>query len=378
MWPGNALISPDGPLRRRGRVRAPTAEVPLSRHPFPAPHNSGREWNSDVPHRRRVYEYPSGNNNPWNQDNETTWLDWHRLEKHRVIYRFFKGMIAFRKAHPSLARSCFWRDDVCTYGVDRQVDLSYCSNSLAFCLHGGSQQDLNIYVMINACWEDLNFRIQEGEARDWMRIADTSKPSSARSAGNWQRGAPCLAGLQGSKPDPSWCSCEAPEQGRLNSNWKKEYPPVPFPYKRILCPVDFDEYSGEALREAAALALNGVGTVHVLHALQINPLVDQGAAEGFAAGELYEAQIEFARKQVEQMLATMPPGVQREIIIEIGEPGNCIIDAATKAGADLVVMATHGRKGLKHLVLGSVAERVVRESPVPVLALRPASRNRSE
>ena len=98
------------------------------------------------------------------------------MEKHRDIYRFFKGMIAFRKAHPSLARSCFWRDDVCTYGVDRQVDLSYCSHSLAFCLHGGSQQDLNIYVMINAFWEDLNFRIQEGEARDWMRIADTSKP----------------------------------------------------------------------------------------------------------------------------------------------------------------------------------------------------------
>ena len=86
-------------------------------------------------------------------------------------------MIAFRKAHPSLARSRFWRDDVSWYGVDGQVDLSYSSHSLAFCLHGGSQQDRDIYVMINAYWEDLNFRIQEGEARDWMRIADTSKPS---------------------------------------------------------------------------------------------------------------------------------------------------------------------------------------------------------
>ena len=118
-----------------------------------------------------------GNNNPWNQDNETTWLDWGRLGKNRDMFRFLKGMIAFRKAHPSLARSRFWRDDVRWYGVDRQVDLSYCSPSLAFCLHGGSQQDRDIYVMINAYWEDLNFQIQEGEARAWMRIADTSKPS---------------------------------------------------------------------------------------------------------------------------------------------------------------------------------------------------------
>jgi glycogen operon protein len=118
-----------------------------------------------------------GNNNPWNQDNESTWLDWDRLEKNKDIFRFFKGMIGFRKAHPSLARSRFWRDDVGWYGVDRQVDLSYVSHSLAFCLRGASQQDRDIYVMINAYWEDLNFRIQEGEAKDWMRIADTSKPS---------------------------------------------------------------------------------------------------------------------------------------------------------------------------------------------------------
>ena len=118
-----------------------------------------------------------GNNNPWNQDNETTWLDWDRLEKNKDIFRFFKGMIAFRKAHPSLARSRFWRDDVSWYGVDGQVDLSYFSHSLAFCLHGGSQQDRDIYVMINAYWEDLSFRIQDGEVGDWIRVVDTSKTS---------------------------------------------------------------------------------------------------------------------------------------------------------------------------------------------------------
>jgi len=154
---------------------------------------------------------------------------------------------------------------------------------------------------------------------------------------------------------------------------KREYPPVPFPYKRILCPVDFDQYSADALKEAAALALSSAGTVHVLHVVQINPLVEQGATGGLAVGEIYDSQVELARKQVEQMLTTMPPEVNREVMIEIGEPVNWIAAAQTKLGADLIVMATHGRKGLKHLLLGSVAERVVRESPIPVLTVRPAA-----
>jgi isoamylase len=93
------------------------------------------------------------------------------------MFRFFKGMIAFRKAHPSLARSGFWRDDINWYGVGRQVDLNYYSHTLAFCLHGSSQQDRDIYVMINAYWEDLDFRVQEGEAADWMRSVDTAESS---------------------------------------------------------------------------------------------------------------------------------------------------------------------------------------------------------
>ena len=118
-----------------------------------------------------------GNNNPWNQDNETTWLDWDLLKNNGDIFRFFKGMIAFRKAHPSLARSRFWREDVSWYGVNGQIDLSYWSHSLAFCLHGASQGDRDIYVMINAHWQDLNFQMQEGKPADWLRVVDTSKPT---------------------------------------------------------------------------------------------------------------------------------------------------------------------------------------------------------
>ena len=118
-----------------------------------------------------------GNNNPYNQDNITGWLDWSRLQSNQDIYRFFKSMIAFRKSHPTLSRSRFWRDDVAWYGTGAAADLSPDSHSLAFCLHGASQNDRDIYVMINAYGEDLEFRIQEGTAPEWSRIVDTALPT---------------------------------------------------------------------------------------------------------------------------------------------------------------------------------------------------------
>jgi glycogen operon protein len=118
-----------------------------------------------------------GNNNPYNQDNETGWLDWAQLRANQDIFRFFQNMIAFRKAHPTLSRSRFWREDVDWYGVGAGVDLSQNSHSLAFCLHGMSQGDDDLYVMINAYWQDLDFEIQEGKAQEWRRIVDTADTS---------------------------------------------------------------------------------------------------------------------------------------------------------------------------------------------------------
>lgn len=118
-----------------------------------------------------------GNNNPYNQDNMTGWLDWSQLESNQDIFRFFKNMIAFRKSHPTLSRSRFWREDVDWYGTGATADLSPESHSLAFCLHGASQNDQDIYVMINAYWDDLEFHIQEGTASEWTRIVDTAQPT---------------------------------------------------------------------------------------------------------------------------------------------------------------------------------------------------------
>jgi isoamylase len=118
-----------------------------------------------------------GNNNPYNQDNETTWLDWSRLDDFNDIFRFFRLMIAFRKTHPTIARSRYWREDVRWFGVNADVNFSADSRQLAYYLDGTSQRDVNLYVMINADWRDHVFEIQRFQPAYWRRVVDTARES---------------------------------------------------------------------------------------------------------------------------------------------------------------------------------------------------------
>jgi glycogen operon protein len=119
----------------------------------------------------------SGNNNPYNQDNATTWLDWSRLDANRDVFRFFRKMIAFRKRHPSIARSRYWRGDVRWYGTRGDVDRSAGCHTLAYCLHGASQGDRDLYVMANAGVDEAAFDVQEGRSDTWLRAIDTGLDS---------------------------------------------------------------------------------------------------------------------------------------------------------------------------------------------------------
>src|SRR5208283_5159779 len=93
------------------------------------------------------------------------------------MFRFFKCMIAFRKAHPAIGRGRYWREDVQWYGTSAGVDLSRDSRALAYFLRGSRLKDNDLYVMTNAYWEDLAFTIQEGREDEWRRVADTSLAS---------------------------------------------------------------------------------------------------------------------------------------------------------------------------------------------------------
>jgi len=137
-------------------------------------------------------------------------------------------------------------------------------------------------------------------------------------------------------------------------------------FSRILCPVDFDDNSMQALDTAANLARENNGTVFVLHVVPI--IVEPTGMPIYV--DLYKGQEEAARAKLLEIAHKQLGGVKYEIVIHTGEPAGAILNAEKKTNADVVVMATHGRRGFKRFFLGSIAELVLRESTCPVLTVR--------
>jgi universal stress protein A len=136
-------------------------------------------------------------------------------------------------------------------------------------------------------------------------------------------------------------------------------------FRKILCPIDFSEHSFEALEVALKVVQQNDAKLYFLN---VAP-VPAGAAGfqpvpmdpyPFAEKDRKEQLVKLARQRI-------PATVRYETLVTSGDPAEQVLNAARSLEADLIVMGTHGRRGLSHLVLGSVAERVIRESPVPVL-----------
>ncbi len=145
-------------------------------------------------------------------------------------------------------------------------------------------------------------------------------------------------------------------------------------FRRILVPHDFSPAADHALREAAVLARETGGRLQVLHVLE--PLYVPINMPSQAMPDPYTfvpGQRSALERHVRKVLGSGPPAVS--VVVEVGQPTASILDAARKA--DSIVMSTHGRTGLPHLLLGSVAERVVRQSPIPVLTVRPRAARRA-
>jgi len=135
-------------------------------------------------------------------------------------------------------------------------------------------------------------------------------------------------------------------------------------FERILCPIDFDGNSLEALRLARRLALRDEGKLYLLHVVPpTDPLV-------VSAPRLAQHNEQESRVKLKTVAAAELVGVPHETLMRFGHPADEVVEAAKEVKADLIVMATHGRHGISHFVLGSVAEKVVRESSCPVLTVR--------
>ncbi len=137
------------------------------------------------------------------------------------------------------------------------------------------------------------------------------------------------------------------------------------PFAKIVVAVDFEAASQRAVDVAVAMSRASGASVTLLHvyALPIAPY-----AEGLVwpAADFEAA----AKRALEREIARVAgPGTHVEGAVRCGGAADQIIEVVKELGADLVVMGTHGRKGVSRMLLGSVAERVVRTSPVPVLTI---------
>jgi nucleotide-binding universal stress UspA family protein len=144
-------------------------------------------------------------------------------------------------------------------------------------------------------------------------------------------------------------------------------------YSRILVPVDGSSCSLKGLTEALRLASAPKVRLKLVHV--VNELISEPA---LAATEYHQALIESMREtgnatlaQAESIARLADADVETELLETIGgRAADCIVDAAQKWHADLIVMGTHGRRGMSRLAMGSDAELVVRSAPVPVLLVR--------
>lgn len=143
---------------------------------------------------------------------------------------------------------------------------------------------------------------------------------------------------------------------------------------RILFPTDFSEYASEALRYALPIVRQLQAELVLLHVYSIAPAYAEAPA--FALGEEVELQRDRALSRLSQevrMIREKSPGQPVETIARLGGTVHEILEVAKEVGAGCVIMGTRGASGLRELLIGSNAARVIAQSPVPVLAVPPGN-----
>jgi nucleotide-binding universal stress UspA family protein len=145
----------------------------------------------------------------------------------------------------------------------------------------------------------------------------------------------------------------------------------PFTPCRILAATDFSDLSTWALRHAVVWARHFGSELTVLHVQELVQVIDKRHMAD-CAGQLLEACREAAEEQLAQtVLLQLPADVPARREIRSGAPASVIEECATSEGMDLVVLGTHGRRGLNRLLLGSVAEQSLRVAQRPTLIVHP-------
>jgi len=140
-------------------------------------------------------------------------------------------------------------------------------------------------------------------------------------------------------------------------------------YQHILLPTDGSEGLAAAAEHVGAVAERFDATVHVLSVADTRNRFESPSS-GLSSKVWDEAERERAEDAVEAAVDALPDDVPVETHVVKGVPKTAILDAIDDIGADRVIMGPHGRTGIDHYLIGSVAEKVVRKSPVPVMPVR--------
>ena len=139
-------------------------------------------------------------------------------------------------------------------------------------------------------------------------------------------------------------------------------------FQKILSPIQFDDPNSlAALELASQLALKSKARILLLHVMPSGLVIPDlpGYRELFATDE------GAVRRELEKLAVSHLHDVPYEIVVKKGDPAEMIKLAAQELGADVIIMSTHGRRGLAYFFMGSVAQKVVREAPCLVLTIRP-------
>lgn len=144
--------------------------------------------------------------------------------------------------------------------------------------------------------------------------------------------------------------------------------PEPFP-QRILVPIDVTDHHPQALEMAVTLAASTGAEIIILSVADDRfPYPDI-----FSFQEPHESYYKMFRDRALEILneaaGTAPEGVKIRPVVSRGQPGKVIVEVAKEEGADVIIMTTHGGHGLEHAILGSVTDRVLRLTTVPVLVV---------
>lgn len=144
--------------------------------------------------------------------------------------------------------------------------------------------------------------------------------------------------------------------------------------KLILVPTDFSAPAARALRYAAALGARFEAHLLVIYADVFVPPVDFTISAAGAFDIARENLIAAAREQLQTFAETnINTAMPYDLRVVVGSPTDAIVAQVRESGANLIVMGTHGRTGLRHLLFGSVTEAVMRVAPVPVIAVHGAT-----